>query len=152
MAQCQGSRGTGFRHTIRDVFRTGDAARCVNSGTGGHHQSSPDFIGADLYQPQVGLSDTWFYSDNAKMTPLRKQYIEMRDASNSAYETRDTFLSAALLLRVVSVLQMVYLEGFVGRRYDAPDEAQLSLSTPQASWSAKAAATGSGVVAWRMTW
>jgi hypothetical protein len=114
----------------------------------------PDFIGPDFYAPQPGAgnSDTWFFADNPTMTPLRRQYIEMRDESNSAFETRDTLLSAALLLRVVSVLQMVYLEGFVGRRYDATDEMQLGMNQPQASWNATAAATGSGVVAWRMTW
>jgi hypothetical protein len=110
-----------------------------------------DFIGADFYAPQVGLSDTWFFADNATMTPLRKQYIEMRDESNSAYQTRDTLLSAALLLRVFSVLQMVYLEGFVGRRYDAAEPA-LGLAAPQGAWSAQTAVSGSGLVAWRMTW
>ena len=111
-----------------------------------------DRIGRDYYLPQPGLPDTWFYGDNATMTPLRKQYIEIREESNSAFETRDTLLSAALLLRVVSVLQVVYLEGFIGRRYDSPDESQLSLATPQGSWRATANATGSGMVAWRMTW
>lgn len=114
----------------------------------------PEFIGPDFYAPQPGgeNADTWFYADNPTMTPLRKQYIEMRDESNSAYEDRDTLLSAALLLRVVSVLQMVYLEGFVGKRYEAQDEMQVGVAQPQASWSAQAAATGSGMVAWRMTW
>jgi hypothetical protein len=114
----------------------------------------PDFIGPDFYSPQPGAqnADTWFYPDNPTMTPLRRQYIEMRDESNSAFETRDTLLSAALLLRVVSVLQMVYLEGFVGRRYEAVDELQLGMAEPAAAWSATAGATGAGTVAWRMTW
>jgi len=110
-----------------------------------------DFLGADFYAPQAGLSDTWFFADNASMTPLRKQYIEMRDQSNSAFEQRDTLLSAALLLRVFSVLQMVYLEGFVGRRYEAA-EPELGLATPQGAWTAQTAVSGSGLVAWRMTW
>lgn len=114
----------------------------------------PDFIGPDFYAPQAGAgnSDTWFFADNPTMTPLRRQYIAMRDESNSAFEERDTLLSGALLLRVVSVLQMVYLEGFVGRRYDAADEVQLGMAEPQAAWSATTGATGSGAVAWRMTW
>jgi len=113
-----------------------------------------DFIGPDFYNPQAGAgnSDTWFYADNPTMTPLRREYIEMRDESNSAFETRDTLLSAALLLRVVSVLQVVYLEGFVGRRYESQDATQVGLAGPQGGWNATAGATGSGMVAWRMTW
>lgn len=106
----------------------------------------------DGYAPQAGLPDTWFYSDNPTMTPLRKEYISMREASNDDFKTRDTLLSAALLLRVFSVLQMVYLEGFVGRRYDAADATEFSLATPRASWSASSDAGGSGMVAWKMTW
>lgn len=111
----------------------------------------PGFIGPDFYAPQLGLVDTWFYADNATMTPLRKQYIELRESSNSSFDTRDTLLSAALLMRVFSVLQMVYLEGFVGRRYDAA-EPELGFATPQAGWTASSAVSGSGLVAWRMTW
>jgi len=111
----------------------------------------PGFIGPDFYAPQSGLVDTWFFADNPTMTPLRKQYIELREESNNAFETRDTFLSAALLMRVFSVLQMVYLEGFVGRRYESA-EPELGLSTPQSGWTASSAVSGSGMVAWRMTW
>jgi hypothetical protein len=116
-----------------------------------HH---PDFIGPDFYAPQPGPGngDTWFFGDNPTMTPLRREYIGMSQASNDAFETRDTFLSAALLLRVVSVLQMIYLEGFVGRRYESAEDMQLGMAGPQASWNATAGAAGSGMVAWRMTW
>jgi hypothetical protein len=112
----------------------------------------PEFLGADFYAPQLNDRSTWFFGDNPTMTPLRRQYIEMRQESNDAYETRDTLLSAALLLRVFSVLQMVYLEGFVGRRYDANDEPELGLTTPQAGWQARAGVDGDGLVAWRMSW
>lgn len=107
---------------------------------------------ADFYAPVPGQRDTWFYEDNATMTPLRRQYVEMRQASNDAFETRDTLLSAALLLRVFSVLQMVYLEGFVGRRYDGAEDPELGRATPQAGWQAHAGADGNGLVAWRLSW
>lgn len=104
------------------------------------------------YTPQPGFPDTWYFSDNPTMTPLRKEYIEMRQSSNDAFESRDTLLSAALLLRVFSVLQMVYLEGFVGRRYEAATQPEFSAAVPRAGWTARSDAGGSGMVAWRMTW
>ncbi len=66
------------------------------------------------YQPGA---ETPFYADNVFMTPLRSQYVDMRVASNDAFETRDTLVNVAILLRVFSVLQVAYLEGFIGGRY-----------------------------------
>jgi|GEM_PF-5674768 len=106
----------------------------------------------DGYQPEPGFPEDWFFADNPTMTPLRNEYILMRESSNDDFETRDTLLSAALLLRAFSVLQMIYLEGFVGRRYEAAGEVKLSMSEPTGGWSASSSATGSGMVAWRMSW
>jgi hypothetical protein len=52
------------------------------------------------------------------LTPLRDQYLDLRKDSNDAYETRDRLLTLNLLTRVLSVLQVAYLEGFIGGRYD----------------------------------
>jgi hypothetical protein len=52
------------------------------------------------------------------MTPLRDQYINMRNASNDDYKWRDRFLSLSLLMRVFSVVEVAYLEGFIGGKYN----------------------------------
>ncbi len=59
----------------------------------------------------------WTHPPAEFMTPLRNQYLDMRVASNDAYDTRNTFRSISLILRVFSVLQVAYLEGFIGGRY-----------------------------------
>ncbi len=51
------------------------------------------------------------------ITPLRQEYLNLRGKSNDAFNRRDLFLSASLLLRVFSVLEMAYLEGFIGNRF-----------------------------------
>jgi len=52
------------------------------------------------------------------ITPLRQKYVDLRGESNDAFGQSDTFLTISLLLRVASVLQMAYLEGFIGGRYN----------------------------------
>jgi len=70
------------------------------------------------YRPQPDDPGTWFESDDPFATPLRRTYQAMRNESNDAFETRDTLTNVALLTRVFSLLQMAYLEGFIGNRYD----------------------------------
>lgn len=52
------------------------------------------------------------------ITPLRQKYVDLRGESNDAFGRSDTYLTISLLLRVASVLQMAYLEGFIGGRYN----------------------------------
>jgi hypothetical protein len=61
--------------------------------------------------------------------PSREKYVDMRGEANDAYELRDTLLSVSLLLRVFSLLQVAYLEGFIGQRFGAPS-ADGGLSLP----------------------
>jgi hypothetical protein len=73
------------------------------------------------------ISDTditwdWTNPPTDFITPLRNQYLDMRTASNDAYGNRDKFLTASLLLRLVSVLQVAYLEGFIGGHYNTDYE------------------------------
>ena len=44
-----------------------------------------------------------------------------RVESNDAYQTRDNLVSISALLRLFSVVQMAYLEGFIGNRFAAAD-------------------------------
>ncbi len=74
----------------------------------------------DSKPTSIGDTDiTWDWTNPPAdfITPLRNQYLDMRTASNDAYGNRDKFLTASLLLRLVSVLQVAYLEGFIGGRY-----------------------------------
>lgn len=50
-------------------------------------------------------------------TPNRKKYVDMRGESNDAFSNRDKFLTINLITRVISVLDVAYLEGFIGGRY-----------------------------------
>ena len=52
--------------------------------------------------------------------PSREKYVDLRGEANDAYELRDTLLSVSLLLRVFSLMQTAYLEGFIGGRFGAP--------------------------------
>ncbi len=64
----------------------------------------------------------WAHPPAEFMTPLRDQYLDMRTASNDAYDKSNTFRSISLILRVFSVVQVAYLEGFVGGRYKSDYE------------------------------
>jgi len=64
-----------------------------------------------------GITWDWTNPPPDFITPLRNQYLDMRTASNDAYGNRDKFVTASLLLRLVSVLQVAYLEGFIGGHY-----------------------------------
>lgn len=99
-----------------------------------------------IYQP--GDEDP-FYSDNIYMTPLRNEYIDLRVASNDAFETRDTLVNVAILLRVFSVLQTAYLEGFIGGRFDGagPEGGPLS-----AGWFVAPGTRGATQVGWRVSY
>ncbi|HKI84254.1 MAG TPA: hypothetical protein VKA63_07960 [Candidatus Krumholzibacteria bacterium] len=75
----------------------------------------------DSKPSSIGDTDiTWDWTNPPPdfITPLRNQYLDMRTASNDAYGNRDKFLTASLLLRLFSVLQVAYLEGFIGGRYN----------------------------------
>lgn len=80
----------------------------------------PDPLPEDFQEGDPDPRDFWFDRSDALRTPLRDEYVGIRNASNDAYETRDQMTTVLLLTRVFSVLQMAYLEGFVGGRYDAP--------------------------------
>ena len=56
----------------------------------------------------------WDHPPEDFMTPLRDQYLNMRVESNDDYSKRDTLHSVSLILRVLSVVQVAYLEGFIG--------------------------------------
>jgi hypothetical protein len=55
--------------------------------------------------------------DPMYQTPNRKEYVAMRGESNDAFSNRDKFLTLNLITRVISVLDVAYLEGFIGGRY-----------------------------------
>ncbi len=68
----------------------------------------------------IGADPYWDWNSPPEnfMTPLRDQYLDMRTESNDAYESRDRYLAVSLLLRVFSVLEVAYLEGFIGGKYN----------------------------------
>ena len=114
-----------------------------------------DFLGAELYQPDPDDRSTWFFpNDKATMTPLRDEYLEMRVKSNDAYQTRDQLFNAAVLLRVFSVLQTAYLEGFIGGRYDAADVGAAApredLDRPRAAWVLAPFEGDGALVGWKV--
>jgi len=94
--------------------------------------------------------DRWFDRSDALRTPLRDEYVGIRNASNDAFETRDQMTTILLLTRVFSVLQMAYLEGFVGGRFDAPVPADHGM-TSRGLGVTKFGPTGTGL-AWKVTY
>lgn len=95
-------------------------------------------------------SDTWFDSSDPYRTPLRTQYQKLRNESNDAFATRDQMTTILLLTRVFSVLQMAYLEGFVGNRFDAPVPADHG-PTSRGMGLTKFGRSGTGL-AWKVTY
>jgi hypothetical protein len=83
-----------------------------------NEENNFDVTRGGAYRPQPDDPGTWFESDDPFATPLRRRYQAMRNESNDAFDTRDTLTNVALLTRVFSLLQMAYLEGFIGNRYD----------------------------------
>lgn len=61
---------------------------------------SPDLTLSDLRQPWTSYN--------------REKYRDMREASNDAFKRRDRYLYVNLGLRVFSVLQVAYLQGWLG--------------------------------------
>lgn len=107
------------------------------------------------YVPPLGEGesdprDRWFDRSDALRTPLRDEYVGIRNASNDAFETRDQMNTILLLTRVFSVLQMAYLEGFVGGRYDAPVPADQGM-TSRGLGITNFGRTGTGL-AWKVTY
>ena len=95
-------------------------------------------------------SDTWFDSSDPYRTPLRTEYQQLRTDSNDAFDTRDQMTTVLLLTRVFSVLQVAYLEGFIGTRYSAPlpaDQGPTSRGLGIESFGM----TGTGL-AWKVTY
>jgi len=82
----------------------------------------PFFFGWREYWPISAGGEGYWPSDTNSVfsTELQRKYVDMRGESNDAFARRDDFVNISLLLRVFSVLQMTYLEGFIGGRYDAP--------------------------------
>jgi hypothetical protein len=74
-------------------------------------------------------------------TPNRTTYVNMRGDSNHAFSNRDKFLTLNVITRVLSVLDVAYLEGFIGGHYKnkAPSEA-----TGGSAGAALATGAGSG--------
>lgn len=94
--------------------------------------------------------DTWFDSSDPYRTPLRTEYQQLRTDSNGAFDTRDQMTTVLLLTRVFSVLQVAYLEGFIGTRYSAPlpaDQGPTSRGLGVESFGL----TGTGL-AWKVTY
>ncbi len=117
-------------------------------------ENHPVFLGAEPYNPVPDDPSTWFFpSDRPTMTPLRQQYVDMRVKSNDALDTRDDLFNVAVLLRVFSALQMAYLEGFIGNRYDSTQ----ARSTPQpagirADWVLAPLGSDGAVVGWKVVY
>ena len=90
---------------------------------GEYQQNQADEVTlGQLYRPQPGDPNTWYFDQSPYLTPLRREYQELRIASNDAFATRDNYTYAALLTRVFSTLYMAYVEGFIGGRYDDASE------------------------------
>lgn len=117
-------------------------------------ENHPDFLGAEVYNPLPGDPSTWFFpSDRPTMTPLRQQYVDMRVKSNDAFDTRDDLFNVAVLLRVFSALQVAYLEGFIGNRFDATH----ARSTPppagiRADWVIAPLGSEGALVGWKVVY
>ena len=82
----------------------------------GWEDSKPRSIG------DTDITWDWMHPPENFMTPLRDQYLNMRTESNDDYSKRDTLHSVSLILRVLSVVQVAYLEGFIGGRYKSDYE------------------------------
>jgi hypothetical protein len=82
-------------------------------------------------------------------TPLRQQYVDMRGESNDAFRNRDRFLTAALLLRVASMLESAYLEGFIGGRYDG---AKAESEGPSSGWIVEPRGLDGARLGWKVSY
>jgi hypothetical protein len=87
---------------------------------------------------------------NIFMTPLREQYVAMRGKSNDAFDREDRFLVGALLLRVFSMLQMAYLEGFIGGRYS--ETSPSAGSAPRSALVVEPRGLEEARLGWRVTY
>lgn len=83
------------------------------------------------------------------ITPLRQQYLDLRGESNDAFGIRDRYLTVAMLLRVFSVMQVAYLEGFIGGRYS---EAASEADGPQAGWFLEPQGLTGTQIGWKVSY
>ena len=134
-----------------DVFAWGWREFHDDVWNGANH---PDFLGAEVYDPIPADPASWFFpGDRPTMTPLRQQYVDMRVRSNDAYDTRDHLFNVAVLLRVFSALQVAYLEGFIGTRYDSTRERSSSHSTGvRADWVVAPLGAEGALVGWKVVY
>jgi hypothetical protein len=112
----------------------------------------PFFFGWREYWPVTQGGDGYWptsVAEQSEGTPLQRQYVAMRVASNDAFSTRDNLVSVSLLLRAFSVVQTAYLEGFIGGRFNAaradlePGEFGFALDDGVSAFAAASPAAGS---------
>ena len=84
------------------------------------------------------------------VTPLRSEYLSMRGNSNDAFATRDTLFNVAVLFRVFSIVQMAYLEGFVGGRFESASAS--SQDPPQMGWTIEPASGQGTRIGWKVSY
>ena len=75
------------------------------------------------------------------MTPLRQQYLDLRGESNDAFQNRDRFLTAALLV--------AYLEGFIGGRFS---EAGAEADGPRTGWFLEPQGLTGTQIGWKVSY
>lgn len=133
-----------------DVFAWGWREFWDEEWNGTNH---PQFLGPELYNPSPSDPSTWFFpGDRPTMTPLRDEYLDMRVKSNDAYDTRDKLFNVAVLLRVFSALQVAYLEGFIGTRYDAPSRSAPASDGVRADWIVAPMQGDGALVGWKVVY